>query len=151
VSAELFSRACHVDRSLENPFNRAEGIGQPADFRGRSADGDDLQTMVVVEMNVLGGNDQIVGIVLDIGEAVDEVFLMMIVNEGDSAGDLAARTPLLLDERAADEVAEGFGPAGRAAFGDEGVKPVEEILPERYSEADELIHQRRCDSEKKIP
>jgi len=101
-------------------------------------------------MDVLGGNDQIVGVVLEVGEAVDEVFLVMIVDEGDGAGDLAPLPPFLLDERTADEIAEGFGPAGVAAFGDERVKRAEEIPAERDPEADELVHGRKCNFGEKI-
>ncbi len=68
-------------------FGADEGVGDGLDVAGPAADGDDFQAVVVVQMDVQGGEDHVVVIVLDVGEVFLQVRLVMVVDEGDGAGD----------------------------------------------------------------
>ena len=94
-----------------------------------------------VEVDVQRRDDLLVVRVLVLGELVGEVVRVVVVDERDGADGLGvAGLPLVLDERAADEVAQRLGAVDVGLLGDELVEAVEQALVDRDAEADEVGH-----------
>ena len=95
----------------------------------------------MVEMHVQRGQDQMKMIVLHGGEPVRELAHVVIVDQRERADDQAVR--LLggfFDEGFADEVAEGFGTVGIAAFLDVLVEFGEQVGIDGYADTAEVAH-----------
>ena len=87
-----------------------EFVGDFLDGGGLTANDEDLQAVVVVEMDVEGGDDDLVMIVLDVSERGLDVLFVMVVQQGDGAGDfLVAEVLAVLDEAGANHVGYGQG------------------------------------------
>ena len=57
----------------------------------------DFETVIVVEVYVLGGYDEFLKIVLDVNDGGEHIFLVVVVNIGDGAGDFVIVTPFRTD------------------------------------------------------
>jgi len=79
-----------------------------------AAHGDDLQAVVVIQVHVLRGDDGVVAIMLDVGKSLQDVALMVVEDDHDSAGDLLAPLPFRPYQAGTDQVAHGLG-SGRTA------------------------------------
>jgi hypothetical protein len=76
---------------------------------GRSAfHGNDFKAVVMVEMDMLGGNDGVLEIVLDIDELIDQLTFVMVVGHDDRSGDRSAFSPLFSDQFFPYQITDGF-------------------------------------------
>ena len=103
-------------------------------------DGHDLQAVVVVQVDVLGRDDGLLVVVLQVHDPAEKVPLVMIVDEGDGAGHLPALFPLLLDHFLADEVPEGLGAVCVLLPPDQAVEALKQGFFQGYAETDDLRH-----------
>jgi hypothetical protein len=93
-----------------NAFGGDEFVGNLLHDGGLATDDKDLQAVVVVEVDVEGGNDQLVVVVLNVGERGLDVLFMMVVNEGDGAGNfLSTKVLAVFNEAGANHVGDGQG------------------------------------------
>jgi hypothetical protein len=60
----------------------------------------------MVEVDVLGGDDDVLVIVLDVGEPAREPTLVVVIDEGDGARPPPGRSPPPVSPAPADEVAQ---------------------------------------------
>ena len=69
--------ACAGDRQFAvfDAFGGDEFVGDAFDGGGLAADGEDFHAIMVVEVNVEGGDDDLVVVVLDFGEGGLDVLL----------------------------------------------------------------------------
>ena len=105
-------------------------------------DDEDLETGIVIEVGVTGGDDQVVVLVLEAGELVGDAVGAVVVDEGDGADDGGVGGGGTLgDEAVANEVAEGLRAVGVAAAGDGAVELLEEGGIECDADAAELTHE----------
>ena len=96
-------------------FDGAEGVGEVADGAGGASEDDDFEAVVVVEVDVEGGDDEVAVFVLDVVDLVAELAGVVVVDHGEGGGDvLGGVAPFLGDEGFADEVAQGLGAVGVA-------------------------------------
>ena len=83
-------------------------VGKLFDFGCLAADGEDFKTVVVVEMAMQGGDDDLAVFVLEISEQILKMMPVMVVHDRDGAGDFAgALLLLMLDKLGADHVGDG--------------------------------------------
>lgn len=122
----------------------AESVGEGGDLAGGPPEDENFEAVVVVEMDVEGADDDLLVVVLQFEKAGDKVAAVMIIDEGEGPGHVAALGPLLLDEAGAEEVADGLGAVGVPLATDLGVEGLEEALGEGDADADERIHGRRA-------
>jgi hypothetical protein len=84
-------------------------VGDSLDLIGPTFDGDDLKAIVVVEVDMHARQNRVVRVVLDLGEAVGEITLVVVVNEGDRADDLLVIFPFVPNQSVTDQVAKRLG------------------------------------------
>ena len=99
-------------------------IGKAAHRRGRPAQDDAFEAVLVIEMGMHGGDGKVVLTVLQGGQALGQVAFMMVVDVG-QVGDAMARPAALLPrlfKMRAQQVAHGFGAVPITALGDQTVE-----------------------------
>ena len=121
-----------VLKTFDGPQARDNGVNLPR----FAADGDNFQAVIVIEVDVLGGDDRSVAVVLNVSQFSDDITFVMIVDQYNGADNLVARLPFRLNQSGTDQVADGFG-ASRTTLGlDLPVELGHQILIERYAETD---------------
>ena len=111
-----------AELGAEDAADGFEEVGGAADGVGAAAHGQDFEAVVVVEVDVEDGEDQVAGVVLDGGEALLEAAGVVVVEEDDGAGRLGAGGDGRgVGGRRAQEVGDERGPAGGALAGGQGV------------------------------
>ncbi len=116
-------------------------VGQLPDDLGVTLNNDDLQAVVVVKMDVLGGKNVFVVIMLKVDQTIDQLSLMMIINIGDGSHHFsAANFPFPFDQLLPDEISDGLGSIGIVPFGNVAIKGLNELRGNRDSEAIDLSH-----------
>ena len=73
--------------ALFDPLGGDEVIGQAMDGICRAAYGKDFHAVMVVEVDVQGGDDEVAVIVLDLGKQALDLALVVIEDQRDGAGD----------------------------------------------------------------
>ena len=108
LAREVLAAAGDGEFAVFDALSGDQLVGDLLDRGGLAADDEDLKAIVVVEVDMEGGNDDLVVVVLDVGEGGLDVLLVVVVNEGDGAGDfLVAEVLAVLDEAGADHVRHG--------------------------------------------
>jgi len=128
-SGEVFPGAGDGQFAVHYPFRRDQGVGEAANPAGFAAHQQNLQTMVVVQVNMhRGQNDLAAVLVLQSREQTLQMRLVMIVDKGDRPDDLLAWLfPMVLHELGAQHVGDGVRPV-RVALASHGViKPGSEV------------------------
>ena len=121
-------------------FGGDQFVGDFLDRAGLAADDEDLQAVVVVEVDVEGGDDDLVVVVLDVGEGGLDVLLVVVVNEGDGAGDfLVAEVLAVLDEAGADHVGHGQGAVVVALLAGHLVELLGQVARDGHGKADNAV------------
>ena len=121
-------------------FGGDQFVGDLLDGAGLAADNEHLKAVVVVEVDVEGGNDNLVVVVLDVGERGLDVLLVVVVNEGNGAGDfLVAEVLAVLDEAGADHVGHGQGPVVVALLAGHLVELLGQVAGDGHGKADNPI------------
>ena len=105
-----------------------EAIDQGLYPGGGSANHDDLQAVIVIQVDVGCAEDQVVVFMLQIGQMILQFMLLMRIGQGDHANHIALRTtPLFVHQVFADQVAHGFRTVLVAMPGDELVESGQQI------------------------
>jgi len=104
-------------------------------------DNDDFQAIIVIQMNMQGGENLLVMIVLQVRQFLIQHPDMMIVNHGDRTHYLAIRRfPRFLDQFITDHVAKGFGAIGITSGGNQFIELGEEVGIDCDADAAEFTH-----------
>ena len=138
VLFDVFARAGHAERPVAYAFDRAEFIGKFLDLAGLAFYCHYLQAVVVVKVDMLGGDDDVLMVVLQVGKLARKAPLVMVVDEGDGAGHLLVLFPLVFDQFLADKIPKGLGPGRIAFFLDEAIELIKQTVFERYTESYEF-------------
>ena len=101
---------------------------------------DDFEAVVVIEVDVGGGENHSAGGVLGIGQLLREIRSAVIVDQRQGADDRLVRVDVVGKKRLADEIADGLGAVFVAASCDQAVKFFEEIFVERNAGPAEWGH-----------
>lgn len=118
----------HYQAAVLDAFEADEKVGEVLDAGGLAVNDQDFKTGVVIEMRMTRRHDEVVVLVLHLGELLGDSGGVVVVNERDGADDgRAGRGGLLADQPGADQVAKGFGAVGVSALLNGMVEPLEEI------------------------
>ena len=99
-----------------------------------------LQAIVVIKMDMEGGNNDFVVIVLDVGQGGLDVLLVVVINQRDGAGDLCGAEFLpVLDELVADHVGDGLRPIVVALLFSHSIQLFEQLRRQRDAKPRYLI------------
>lgn len=100
----------HGQLAVFDPFGSDEFIGNIFDQAGLAANQDDLQTVVVVQVDMDGGNDHVVVIVLNSRQYGLEVLFVMVRDQRNGPDHLLTAEFLpMFDQRIANHVGNGQG------------------------------------------
>ena len=117
-------------------FGGDEGVGDFFHKGGAAAHDEDFQAVVMIQMNVEGGDDGVVVVVLDIGEGGLDMGAVVVVHEGDGAGDLlVAELLAVFHEGGAHDIGDGEGAVLETFFRDHGIELAEQLGREGDAEA----------------
>lgn len=137
---KVFARAGHAQRSVLHAFDGFQQVGEGLDVLRLAFDRDDLQAIMVVDVDVLGGDDLVEVVVLDVHEPVHEIALVVVVDHGDGPGDFMTGLPVGFHQRLADEIADRLRPVGVMLGLDMFVEPVGQFFLEGNAEPNDLGH-----------
>ena len=76
---------------------------------GVTTHNDNFQAVVMVHMYVGGRNDLMMKIMLQFGDSLLKLILVMVINQGNDTHHLLVRIPLLPDKRLANKIPYCFG------------------------------------------
>jgi hypothetical protein len=115
-------------------FNRFHHVGKFCNFPRLTSHGNNFEAVVMIQMDVLGRNNYLLKIVLEIGNFVEQVFPMMVIDERYRPGYIIAFLPLFLYEFLPDEVPECLRPVRVVTLSDIAIKLIEKCLVEGNTE-----------------
>ncbi len=114
--------AGHGQAGVAHPSEGFELVGQRLNLLGLAPHNDDFETVVVVHMDVGGGDYMVVVVVLHQGNFFLQFMLVVVVNQADDAHDLFVRLPFIFDEVLADQITNCLRPICVAAGHDMFIK-----------------------------
>ena len=135
LAREVFAAGGDGEFAVFDAFGGYQFVGDFLDRAGLSSDDEDFEAIVVVEVDVEGGNDDLVMVVLDVGKRRLDVLFVVVVKEGDGAGDfLGAEVLAMFDERLAHLVGDGQRTVLVALLLDHFVKLAQQVARDRDGE-----------------
>ena len=143
LAGEIFASGGDSELAMFDAFGGDEFVGDLLHQRSLAAHDQHFEAVVVVEVDVQGGNNNFVVVVLDVGERGLDVLLVVVVKEGDGAGDfLMAEVLAMLDQAGADEVSHGEGAVVVALFAGHLVELLGQVARHGNGKADNAVSLR---------
>ncbi len=112
-----------------------QGIRQSLDISGPPPHGNDLTAIIVIQVDVLGGNDGVEEIMLNVVDPVQDRPLVMVINNRDGSDHFLISRPFLLDQFLADQIAQSLGTIGILSRSDQAVKPLQKHFIQRNTKS----------------
>jgi hypothetical protein len=103
-----FPGAGHGQVAVTNASESSQLIGQLLNFFGLSSHHDDFQAVVVIHMDVGGGDNMMMVVMLHKGHFLLQFVLVMIIHQADDAHNLFIGLPFFLDKRLPDQIPYRF-------------------------------------------
>jgi hypothetical protein len=101
----------------------------------------------VVQVGVTGGDDQIVMLVLKLGELFAYAVRMVVIDQGDGSHDNGVRSGgSLADQAVANQIAKSLGAVGISAPAHPLIELLEKIGIQRNADSAENAHTHSCDN-----
>jgi hypothetical protein len=133
----------HYELPVLHAFCADELVSKRLNVSRFSPQHHDFQAVVMVEMSVDGGNDDLVMGVLQIGQLFREEAGVVVVDEGDGPDDEAIRgNDGGANEAIPDQVAKGLGAILVALGGNEGVEFAQKLAVNGNADATQTSHGR---------
>jgi hypothetical protein len=107
---------------MSDAFDGFHGIRQSLNVPGLASHSNNFQAIIMIQVDMLGRNDDFLKIVLNIIDSVQERLLMMIINDGDGPGDFPTFFPFLFDQFLPDEITKRFRTVGIFSRSDQTIK-----------------------------
>ena len=135
LRGQVFARGGHGEFAVFDALGGNEFIGNFADDRRLAAHEQNFQAVMVVEMDVDSRKNDVVMVVLDVGQRFLHMHFVVVVDEGDGAGDFrAAELLAVLDELVPDHIGDGEGAVVVALFAGHLVQLLEQGAGQRNAE-----------------
>lgn len=94
----------------------------------------------MVQMDVHAREDELLKLMLDIGELSGEIANVVIVHEGDGSNCFLIFIPLLTDQIVSDEIPQGLRPVRIFLPRDVAIEIIKKVVIKGDAEADEFLH-----------
>ena len=134
----FFAGGAHGEFGMKDAALLFDGGGEIADAVAAAADHDHFRTDLVRDMDMGGGEDGFMAVMLKLDQLFGEAALVVVVNHGQRGQDFIIAVPFLPGEFAADEIADEFRAVLIMVFGGEAVKFFEQRRFERETDACDL-------------
>lgn len=118
----------------------AQGVGHRADRTGSAAQHDRLGAQIVAQVDVGGGQHDIMMVVLRVHQFRAELSLMVVVHQSDGAQSHLILLPFFLYEVFTQQIAQELRAVGVTALIGEPFKLGVEVFVEREGSTDEIGH-----------
>ena len=116
-------------------------IGDLAHRRRLTANDQNFEAMVVIEMNVQRGKNDVMKIVLNVGELFVQISHVVVIDQRNRANHAAVGGfPHFFHELVADQIAKGLRPVGIAALSDQMIELIQEVGIDGNSNPAEAAH-----------
>jgi hypothetical protein len=116
-----------VQKHILHALDGLELVSQCSDSLDFAGKNDHFQAMMMVQMGMERRDDHSASIMLDIGQLVEQIAFMMVVDERDVSSDMFVLLPLMVLQGGSHQVFYSLGTGGIATFTDEPVKMFEKI------------------------
>lgn len=126
--------------AVEHALGADHAIGQPADLADLTFEGDHLETVALVDVDMHRGDHVVAVVVLEAGEAVGQRPGAVVVDDGDCGHRRDILGELHLDEVISKEVPDGLGAIGDASILEQAIEPLQEMLVDRDADSDYVPH-----------
>jgi hypothetical protein len=120
--------------------NALNAFLEPLELGGLAANKNGLHAMMVIEVIMLGTEDDGARIMLDLEHAIDEIPPVVIVDHADDSDDLALKAELLGGRLGSDHGPQGVGPVGIRAAPDLVINQLQDLLLYRYTKTCNAAH-----------
>src|SRR5699024_638838 len=140
-SVEIAADRGHGQLAMLDSLDADQAVCECAHLPPRPFDGNHFQAMVMVQMQMHGGQDQLVMIVLDCGQLLGQGAYMMIEHQRDRAHDFRLVIPAIADQLVADQIADRFRAGLVATPGAQLVELPEQTLVHGNSKTYGLGHE----------
>lgn len=117
-----------------------EGCGQFFNIGGAAFYRNDFKTLVMIEVNMLGGNDGLLKVMLNIKEHADQFSLVVVISHNDRSGNSAALLPLFSCQLFTDKVPYRFRTAFVPLSFDMTIKRFDERFIKGDTESVKITH-----------
>jgi hypothetical protein len=138
------SRRSEGQGAVKHAFVPSQRVQKLLDAPGEPLDEHDFDAQIVAEVDVCGREDQVVVVVLRVGEFLAEARQVVIVDEGYRAHRLLVLLPFNLNETVADHVADELGPVRVPTLLLESVELLQERLFKGETEPNKVGHGADC-------
>ena len=138
---EMISGDSQDQLAMLDPFDADQRVGDLLDCTDRTADNQDLQAVVGIQMDMQGGYDLVVVGMLVVGQLIGQVPYVMVVDQRHRADRLLVPgSALLLDQGRTDQVADRFRAVHVALLLDQLIKIRQQFFIQRDAESDGVSH-----------
>jgi hypothetical protein len=134
------ARPRHAQGAVPDAFDGFDGIRKPFDRTGVSLDRHNLQTIRVIQMDMLRRFDHILKVMLDINDFIQKIPPVMVVDVNNGAGDVLIIRPLLLQQFLPDQITDRLRPVRVLSLPDQAVKLFQKRRGQGNSKPDDLRH-----------
>ena len=127
--SESSSHGAGNEAAVLDPSKADKLLAQLLNGFARAAQDANFEAVVVVHVNVHGGDNVVIGLVLEFGHALRQIHCMVVVDEKDRRDRFTSRgRPFLLNQPVPNKVADRFRPVGIPLAADEFVKLLEQFF-----------------------
>ena len=138
---EFSSLGGHNQLTVFDPLYSQNAVGQRSNLRRLAPQDHHLQAILFVHMNMHGGDDAMIMLMLKVFQAVGQFPNMMVVKKGEGPQRLlVALFPFMLHQMLPNEVSNRLGPIYESLPGDESVKLPQEVGSDGNSESNQFFH-----------
>ena len=134
-SVQGFAGAGHCKIAVTNALEGGQTVGEFLHLQGLAAYDYHLQAVVVVHVDMGGGDDLVMVVMLDQGNLFLELMLVMVIDQTDNPHDLLVGLPLFLDEGLANQIANRLGAVIVTAGLDMCIKNIQQLFFKLYGKS----------------
>ena len=131
------------ESAVLDPLQTEEGVGQLANRLDLAAESEHLEAVVVADVDVEDGDDQVVVLVLEIGHLGGEFAGMVVIDEGEGAKNFAlggSGVDARLDEGIAHQITKGLGAVGIAPLPGQLVEALNQFTLGADAKSNQVSH-----------
>src|SRR5271156_5665651 len=139
-SFQIFAGGGDDKFSMFHPAQTEDLIGDLPEFGTSSFHDHYLQTVVVIQVDVGGGQYLRVGLVLNLGQAIAQVWTMVVVNHGESGGDDFVLVTFFGYQMLANQIAHRLGAVLVAPLDDRLIEFLQQISLQRKPGPYQICH-----------